>query len=158
MTIDKKAPSYDDNNRIGVLSPLLQYRFRVLFGHEGTTDLYSLLTQQVVYCKTDMSNTTLNIRLRQPIIPGVFSMLNKFIDRSSRYGQTIFVEPMNGTNDAAICTLEFHDCKCTKHSANFDYSEGGILFHDMEFSYRYMSEYQPVDWAARVDDKDEKVV
>lgn len=36
-----------------------------------------------------------------------------------------------------------------KHSADFDYAEGGILFHDLEFSYDRMDEFQPVDWEAR---------
>lgn len=114
MMTDKETPS-SGGERMGVLRPLLQYRFRVLFGDEGMNDLFTELTQHVVYCKMDMKNKTLNIRLRQPIISGVFHMIELFI----RHRKYIFVEPMNGGNDAAICTLQFNNCECTKTFRRF---------------------------------------
>ena len=152
MTTKEKAVfSANKESRYSILQPLLGYRFRILFGYEKMTDIFSALTEQVICCNVDLLNNKLTIQLRQPAEEGFFRMVNGLIQKP----YSIFIEPLSGGNES-ISTIEFHRCECTKASVEFDYAKSAVLTHDLEFKFSHMEEYQKFDWEKIAEENQEK--
>ena len=122
---------------IEILQPLLSYRFQVLFPN----DVDSVLTQQIKQVDLDLINKRLYIEIRQPITSDVFETILDVIAYSS---QTITIEPMSSNNEA-LWSIHFNNCKCIEHGSSFDYSLSDIFYHKLTFSFSRVVTSDPVD-------------
>ena len=133
----------------GIRTPLMTFRFRVIFGGENFYDNAYILTQQVMNCSIDMKEKKFNIELRQSISPGIFTMLNIFI--RDRYN--IYIDPLDHHNDVGLFSIQLYDCECISHNFDLDYAGGSdVAKHKLVFSYRSLSEVEPTDWQAIADE------
>jgi len=111
----------------GILQPLKSYRFRVLFKH----NINGGLTEQIKKVDLDLVKKRLYIEIRQPITADVFQSVINAINCNS---QTIIIETMSSDN-IAMWSIDFNDCKCIKHESSFDYAVSDVFYHKLTFSF-----------------------
>lgn len=131
----------------GILTPLLSYRFRVLFGYDiDTCDTPTIdnliLTQQIVKTDLDLLNKKLYIEIRQSITLDVFMAIADMM-HDPNFKQTIVIEPM-GVD--ALWSIHFTDCKCIHYKSSFDYAKSDVFCHKLTFEFHRAITSEPVDW------------
>lgn len=136
-----ETPKVDNTPVDGIVLPVLQYEFRIIFGDERTFSAFKVLTREVASCKIDIKNQKLYIEIRQPVTVGVFNILNYLM----KFPHDIFLDTTYKNSYSSNC-VQFYNCECLNHSIEFNYSKTENALHKLEFSYSRMGEMEPVDW------------
>lgn len=140
---------------VGILMPLLMYRWRIVFPNESTED-GKLITMQAVKLSIDYSTSELCVTVRQDLhsmaLHKIFSRMmkttkNKKMEKIAPLGssQAILIEYLDGSNDKATAVLELN-CSPISHIFELNYENGGdVANHNLVFSIKAISEYNNIE-------------
>lgn len=143
----------EKNNRAGIVMPVLAFRFRVIFGGALLYETQIPLMKNIEKCSIDMKNKTFSITIRQTHEQSIFNIINFIVTDKSL---PIYLEPMDGSHDGQICSVEMSECECIEHKINFDYSNSQPAKHVIVFKYRKLHEMLPIDWEKEIKEQPEE--
>lgn len=139
---------------VGILMPLLMYRWRIVFPNE-TPENGKLLAMQAVKLSVDYSTSELRVTIRQDLhsmrLHTIFSMMmktttNKIGKRIAPVGssRTILIEYLDGAADKATAVLEL-DCSPKSHTFELNYENSGdVAEHQLVFTINNVKEYNNI--------------
>ena len=140
---------------VGILMPLLMYRWRIIFPNESEEN-GKLIAMQATKLSIDYSTRELYVTIRQDL----YSMtLHKIFERMMKVpvnhitgkrllkgnSQAILIEYLDGSNDKATAVLEL-DCSPKNHIFELNYENGGdVAEHNLVFAINTIVEYENIE-------------
>lgn len=120
----------------GILTPAVQYRFRVSVKPAVANDLYSdgsYVTQQVSSCDMDFVNNLVGLELRQPII-GPMQQIAILMCKEGL--AELCLDSLDGSSGGKpVYTLVFKKLKAREHYSRYDYASDNPVIHGFKFRY-----------------------
>ena len=126
---------------IGIPSPIMQYRFRVIFGNKlinHISDPY-LLIQSIESISYNLVKQEIYITIRQPATVGVVTLLDAY--RQNPY-ESITIDTFRENNETYV-SIVFERCAMIDHISQFSYSEIEVAKHKMTFKYEKVYDIEP---------------
>lgn len=124
----------------GILQPVLQHRWRVLFNtrhyQKGIQD--SILTRQATKVAINYVKKQATVMIEQSISGEEHNEILNLCQRMS----FMRVDAMDG-NDGIYHSVLLHDAKVINHDLRFDYSSSAALCHVLEITFRDISLWEP---------------
>jgi hypothetical protein len=140
---------------VGILMPLLMYRWRIIFPNESEEN-GKLIAMQATKLAIDYSTRELSVTIRQDLhsmtLHNIFSTMmgtitNRLGKRIPPIGssQTILIEYLDGSADKATAVLEL-DCSPKGHTFELNYENGGdVSEHNLVFRINNVKEYENIE-------------
>ena len=124
---------------LGILQPLLKYRFRVVFlsknisKHEANG-----FSAQIVNVRTDFVKKTVSFDIQQPVLGPIgkstfMQSLEQLTDRPER----IRIDLLDGC-DGVLDSFEFAGLKTIQHKFDLDYASSEVATHEISMLYGSM--------------------
>jgi hypothetical protein len=145
-----------NGNRGGIMEPMYQYRFRVIFmcdigcAVDGEQDLIidTVLTRNITYVKTDFLKKYIEIGIRQPLHGS--DVMNKIWEVVQTKKQEIYLDALNGKNTPTM-TMTVHGSRVVEHSFTLSYGDEGFVEHKLLFEFDGITTHSKCVWEKQLE-------
>lgn len=155
----------DKFEKVGILMPLLMYRWRIIFPNQRKED-GDMITTNAVKLAIDYAASELRVVVRQDLYSATFHEIFSRMMKNSYHKvtgkmyapigkeQTILIEYLDGSSAKATAAVELN-CSPKSHTFELNYESGGeVAEHQLIFTINTVSEYENLKTTEETDNDD----
>lgn len=140
--LNKKEKNVNYYTTIGILQPILQNRWRILFNNNRKVKVpqegkSNILAMQATKCKINYLKKEVNVEIEQSTIGDEHTVIYDFCkDSISPFTLgNVRIDVLDGA-DGLYHAIEFLHCQIIDHDLTFDYASGDVSKHLITFSFK----------------------